>query len=161
MLINRGKDCRKWLLVFILEVRWYSLKASERKTNTNRDVLWCVMFGSCCNWCYNKLQPNRCSRLAVSVFVTYSNIFLSPTNTGSVTLQWGRNRQSFVMINLELRALEHSVPPESFIVVVKSLETFVFKNYSFTPGQRNIFLLKSKVDCRVHKSLWLNLFWCK
>lgn len=57
------------------------------------------------------------------------------------------------MINLELRALEHSVPPESFIVVVKSLETFVFKNDSFTPGQRNIFLLKSKVDCRVHKSL--------
>ena len=57
------------------------------------------------------------------------------------------------MINLGPRALEYFVPPECFIVVVKSMEKFVFKNDSFSSSYGNIFLLKLKGDCRVHKIL--------
>jgi len=47
---------------------------------------------------------------------------------------------------------------KSFIIVVKSTETFVFKNGSCSVDQRNQPLLKLKLYCCGHYSLWLDLF---
>jgi hypothetical protein len=62
------------------------------------------------------------------------------------------------MTNLGLQPLEYFIIQEkSFIIVVKSTETFVFKNGSCLDDQRNQHLLKLKLYCCGHYSLWLDL----
>jgi len=51
------------------------------------------------------------------------------------------------------------IQEKSFIIVVKSTETFVFKNDGCSVDQRNQYLLKLKLFCCGHYSLWLDLPW--